>query len=111
VLPPSDAGAAGVVWTVVLPAPPIAGPDAVEDELDAAVELSVALVVRGDGYVGAGASVGSAVLACLPPQATVIAPIDTSTPAPATAATTLSLRCCDFTSDLTLSVGPDVDER
>lgn len=83
-VPAKLGGGDGVVGPVVLPAPPIAG---------GAVDVDVDVVVVG--VVLAGAAI---VFGCWPPQATVIALIVTTTPAPTTAPSALSLRCCEFTS-------------
>ncbi len=86
---PKVAGGAGVVGPVVLPAPPSVG---------AEVDEEVVVVV-----VAAPLVVGSVMLTFSEPHPTVTAPMPTTTPAPATAASTLSFRCCNFTSD----PGPD----
>ncbi|MCW2649055.1 MAG: hypothetical protein QOE41_4165 [Mycobacterium sp.] len=83
-VPAKLGGADGVVGPVVLPAPPSVG---------GAVDVDVDVVVVG--VVVAGSAV---VFGCWPPQATVIAPIVTATPAPTTAPSALSFRCCEFTS-------------
>src|SRR5271165_6735905 len=84
---PKMVGDPGVVGPVVLPAPPMRGPEV--------VEVVVVVVVVVTPLV-----VGSVMLILWLPHATVIAAIVTTTPAPATAATTLSFCCCNFTSGL-----------
>jgi hypothetical protein len=90
-LPPrTPLGVAGGVGVVVLPAPPSA----------ACVVDVVVDVVDVGGVVVSPLVGGAVVVVCSRLQATVTAPIVTSTPAPVAAASTFNFDCCDFTFDL-----------
>jgi hypothetical protein len=96
-LPPkTPLGVAGGVGVVVLPAPPSAACVVVV----VVVVVDVVDVVDVGGVVVSPLVGGAVVVVCSPLQATVTAPIVTSTPAPVAAASTFNFDCCDFTFDL-----------
>lgn len=101
---PSDGGDAGVVGMVVFPAPPSGGAGGRDEVVVVVVVVDVVLSPAAAGVCGV-TSVG------WPTQAIVTTLIATITPAPASAASTLSRRSCTFTPTRDFDALPAVRPR